>query len=143
MDKIIEEGNNIGEWETKEITNLNIIYIEAEKLLETGYKMYYTNKLVESFVLFMKFTRFFDLVYKNKYLIINNNRHKKMNDEFKKVIPIMENIKSILIQKYKNKNKCVINYNKKISFTDENNIIKQDIWDNLEKRWQYLVNNNF
>lgn len=142
MQQIIKEGNNIGEWETKEITNLNIIYVEAEKLLEIGYKMYYTNQLVEAFVLLMQFTKFFDLVYKNKHLIIDNDRHKKLNDAFKNVVPIMENLKSILLEKYEKKNKPIINSNRKISFIDENTESKEDMWDNLEKRWQHLVKKN-
>ena len=58
--------------------------------------MYYTNQLVEAFVLFC------DLIYNHKHLIINNKRHKQFNESFKKVITILEKIKPYLIKNMKN-----------------------------------------
>ena len=75
MQQILDVGNNIGEWEILPITNLNFIYIEAEKKLELGYKMYNSGLELESFVLFMQVTKFYDLILKNSHLIISNKRH--------------------------------------------------------------------
>ena len=100
MQQILNEGNNIGDWELKEITNLNYVYIEAEKLLESGYKMYNTNQLVEAFVLLMRFTKFYDIVCRNNHLIISNKRHLNLKRNFTKIVPILEQIKPQLIEKY-------------------------------------------
>lgn len=122
--------------ETKEITNLNIVYIEAEKLLEQGYKMYYTNQLVEAFVLFLRFTKFFYLIYNHKHLIINNKRHKQLNESFKKVIPILEKIKPYLIKKYEKYENTVISKE-----TKEEKNINLDIINELELKCKKLLQN--
>ena len=100
MQQILNEGNNIGDWDKKVIKNLNPIYVEAERLVEKGYKMYARNLLVESFVIFMKVTKFYDIVCKNSHLIISNKRHLNLKRNFNKIIPIMEIIKPQLIEKY-------------------------------------------
>jgi len=143
MQQIIQEGNNIGNWETKEITNLNPVYIEAEKYLEKGYKMYYTNQFVEAFVLFMRFTKFFDIVCEHSHLIINSQRHIQLNKSFIKIIPILEKIKPQLIEKYEKK--VLPNVpTRKISFSEEDtkkeDTKKKEIDSNsmieLEERWK-------
>ena len=65
MNQIIRSGNDIGDWETKEITNLNVVYAEAEKQLSLGYKMYDMGLLLETFVIFMRVTKLYEVVNKN------------------------------------------------------------------------------
>jgi hypothetical protein len=103
MQQILNEGNNINKFENIKITNLNYIYIEAEKILDKGYKMYNNNNLVETFVLFMKVTKLYELVCNNSHLIISNKRHINLKKNFVKIISIMEIIKPQLIELYGNK----------------------------------------
>ena len=50
MQQIIAEGNNIGEWENKIITNINQLYAQAEDCLKKGNQMYKCDMLLETFV---------------------------------------------------------------------------------------------
>jgi len=138
MQQILNEGNNIGDWELKEITNLNPVYIEAEKLLESGYKMYNTKQFVEAFVLFMRFTKFYDIVCRNKELIISNKRHLNLKRNFTKIIPILEQIKPQLIEKYERKVQFPVTP-KAIVKPVINDIDKSVLVMDLESRWQQLV----
>ena len=100
MDKILKEANNIGEWENKEIGNLNYLYAYVEKELIKGYTMYNNNQLVEAFVLFMRVTKIYDLVTQNQHLILQTKRHLKLADNINEIINIIEIIKPKLIEKY-------------------------------------------
>lgn len=100
MDKILEQGNNIGEWETKEITNLNPLYAYAEKELSLGHKMYAAGQIVETFVLFMRVTKLYDLVNKNNHRILPTRRHYEFKNNVKKVVLILEMLKLKLVKKY-------------------------------------------
>ena len=122
----------------KEITNLNYVYIEAEKLLESGYKMYNTNQLVEAFVLFMRFTKFYDIVCRNNHLIISNKRHLNLKRNFTKIVPILEQIKPQLIEKYERKVQFPVPP-KAIVKQTTNDIDKSMLVMDLESRWQQLV----
>ena len=102
MQQILAEGNNIGDWTTKKIINIEYLYLEAERCLINGNKMYDKNQLVEAFVYFMRLTKFYDLINENNHLVINDRRVLNIKRNVFRVISIMEQIKPKLSKKYDN-----------------------------------------
>ena len=98
MDQILRSGNDIGDWENKEITNLNTVYTEAEKQLTLGYKMYNVGLFLETFVIFMRVTKLYGVVNKNLHLMQSNKRHLQLKISITKIVTIME-----LIEQYEKK----------------------------------------
>ena len=153
MQQIIAEGNNIGEWENKEILNINQLYIQAEDCLKTGSLMYKCDLLLEAFVYFMRMTRFYELICKNNHLIISNRRHLNIRMNVARVVSIMELIKPKLVKKYDRKKNIeelpdVPYTDKNISslklsnssiITTEDLEIREKMITNLDERWQKLV----
>ena len=103
MQQIITEGNNIGEWENKKIIDINQLYAQAEDSLRKGNQMYNCGLLLETFVYFMRMTRFYELICKNNHLIISNRRHLNIRMNVARIVSIMELIKPKLIKKYDKK----------------------------------------
>ena len=156
MQQIIAEGNNIGEWEHKEITNINYLYTQAEECLKQGNKMYKCDLLLEAFVYFMRMTRFYELICKNNHLIINNRRHLNIRMNVTRIVSIMELIKPKLVKKYDKKKN--INEFPVVPYSDKNSTLKlinsgiiiKDLDDDcqeirvkmmadLDNRWQKLL----
>jgi hypothetical protein len=93
MDKILKEANDIGDFEHKTISNttdLNCIYAKAESLMTTGYKMYNANLILETFIIFMRVTKLYEIICNNKHLISSNRRHYQLKHYVTKIITILE-----------------------------------------------------
>ena len=100
MNHIISSGLDIGEWETKEITDINYLYNEINNKINFGYKMYNMGQNLETFILFMRSTRLFELVQNHKHLVSQNYVYLKLKKDVMQIISIMELIKPELVKKY-------------------------------------------
>lgn len=119
MNQIIAEGNNIGEWDKKEITNINCLYAQAEIYLNKGNKMYDINLWLEAFVYYMRLTKVYELICKNSHLVISNRRHLNIKRNVYRVLPILEFIKPKLLMKYEK-------LERKLEHVIEKNEIKEE-----------------
>ena len=105
MEQIIAEGNNIGDWDKKKITNINYLYTQAEAHLSNGDKMYDVNLLLEAFVYYMRLTKVYELICKNSHLVISNRRHLNIRRNVYRILQILEFIKPKLLKKYEKSEK--------------------------------------
>lgn len=162
MNKILQEADEINIDESKLLINplyINYIYNEANKNLVRGYRLYNFNQLLETFILFLRFTKLYEILCKHKHLINSNKKYLHLKQNFSKIIPILELIKPQLIKKYGygNQDKTLvnlpsvpnsnytneknINHNANIIIVNNNNDeqLKIQLTTELEQRWEKLV----
>merc|ERR1711865_998707 len=62
LERLVREGENIGSWAGKKIHKVEFLYEAAEKCRAEGYKQYQNQRLDISYVMFLRFAKFFELI---------------------------------------------------------------------------------
>ncbi len=96
MDQIIAAGAKTVKLENDSIYRL---YCVSENYYNDAYNMYMNGDLVESFILFLRFTKLFEMInlHNNRFILLK--RYNSIKKNFRKSIMYMEDIKPKLEKK--------------------------------------------
>ena len=100
LDRLVREGENIGSWAGKKIHKVEFLYEAAEKCRAEGYKQYQNQRLDISYVMFLRFAKFFDLIRTQPSLDSKSAAHKKCKLDLLAALSLMEELKAKLLVKY-------------------------------------------
>ena len=100
LDRLVREGENIGSWAGKKIHKVEFLYEAAEKCRAEGYKQYQNQRLDISYVMFLRFAKFFELIRTQPSLDPKSAAHKKCKLDLLAALSLMEELKAKLLVKY-------------------------------------------
>ena len=100
LDRLVREGENIGSWAGKKIHKVEFLYEAAEKCRAEGYKQYQNQRLDISYVMFLRFAKFFELIRTQPSLDPKAAAHKKCKLDLLAALSLMEELKAKLLVKY-------------------------------------------
>lgn len=131
MNQLLREGNNIGSWEGKKMYSINILYDQAEKLKLAAYNKLDSGNLQESYVLFLRFFRFYDMICEHSELRKDSQNHIKFKGNVLTALTLMEEIKKKIISSFDEEETQNI-----LQIADDQRV--SNIYSQLEERWKNL-----
>ena len=100
LDLLNREGDNIGSWDGEKYQKVAFLYEVAEKCRAEAYKHYKNNNLAGSYVMFLRFAKFFDLIKTHPDVQTTSAAHRKCKLDLLNALTPMEEIKAKLLLQY-------------------------------------------